>query len=47
MTLQQQYASDLAYLMAWLPLVLAGAPLLSLDALLRSRRRGTAGGGYR
>ncbi|GEC09417.1 membrane protein [Streptomyces spinoverrucosus] len=33
------YGNDLAYLMAWLPLVLAGAPLLSLDATLRSRRR--------
>ncbi|MBV7697136.1 DoxX family protein [Streptomyces sp. TRM70350] len=33
------YGNDLAYLMAWLPLVLAGAPLLSLDAALRSRRR--------
>ncbi|MDN3248502.1 MULTISPECIES: DoxX family membrane protein [unclassified Streptomyces] len=40
------YGNDLAYLMAWIPLVLAGAPLLSLDAALRSRRhRGT--GGYR
>ncbi|GHF85176.1 DoxX family protein [Streptomyces griseosporeus] len=33
------YGNDLIYLMAWLPLVLAGAPLLSLDALLRARRR--------
>ncbi|MFE0514189.1 DoxX family protein [Streptomyces sp. NPDC058964] len=33
------YGNDLAYLMAWLPLVLAGTPYLSLDALLRSRRR--------
>ncbi|MFJ8788215.1 DoxX family protein [Streptomyces sp. NPDC102462] len=33
------YGNDLAYLMAWLPLVLAGAPYLSLDAALRSRRR--------
>ncbi|WP_409470163.1 DoxX family protein [Streptomyces sp. HC307] len=33
------YGNDLPYLMAWLPLVLAGAPLLSLDAALRSRRR--------
>ncbi|GAB1328012.1 hypothetical protein [Streptomyces sennicomposti] len=39
MTLQQQYASDLAYLMAWLPLVLAGTPLFSVDAALRARRR--------
>lgn len=28
------YGNDLAYLMAWLPLVLAGAPYLSLDAML-------------
>ncbi|MFE2264151.1 DoxX family protein [Streptomyces griseosporeus] len=33
------YGNDLIYLMAWLPLVLAGAPVLSLDALLRARRR--------
>ncbi|MEU6364712.1 DoxX family protein [Streptomyces sp. NPDC046931] len=33
------YGNDLAYLMAWLPLVLAGAPVLSLDAALRSRRQ--------
>ncbi|MER6080348.1 DoxX family protein [Streptomyces sp. NPDC013157] len=33
------YGNDLAYLMAWLPLVLAGAPYLSLDAVLRARRR--------
>ncbi|RPE41388.1 thiosulfate dehydrogenase [quinone] large subunit [Streptomyces sp. Ag109_O5-1] len=33
------YGNDLAYLMAWLPLVLAGAPYLSLDAMLRARRR--------
>ncbi|MFF4017660.1 DoxX family protein [Streptomyces sp. NPDC001843] len=33
------YGNDLAYLMAWLPLVLAGAPYLSLDAALRARRR--------
>ncbi|MFJ9808378.1 DoxX family protein [Streptomyces sp. NPDC101158] len=31
--------NDLAYLMAWLPLLLAGAPVLSLDALLADRRR--------
>ena len=35
---------DLAYLMAWLPLVLAGAPVLSLDATWRNRRRQRAGG---
>ncbi|MDN0195210.1 DoxX family protein [Streptomyces sp. S.PNR 29] len=33
------YGNDLAYLMAWLPLVLAGAPMLSVDAALRARRR--------
>jgi thiosulfate dehydrogenase [quinone] large subunit len=33
------YGNDLAYLMAWLPLVLAGAPVFSVDAALRSRRR--------
>ena len=35
------YGNDLAYLMAWLPLVLAGAPGFSLDALLAGRRRRT------
>jgi thiosulfate dehydrogenase [quinone] large subunit len=38
------YGNDLIYLMAWLPLVLAGAPVLSLDAALRTRRRQRAGG---
>ncbi|MGA5555764.1 DoxX family membrane protein [Streptomyces lavendulocolor] len=33
------YGNDLAYLMAWLPLVLAGAPVLSLDAAVAARRR--------
>ncbi|MFE7569270.1 DoxX family protein [Streptomyces sp. NPDC057539] len=33
------YGNDLAYLMAWLPLVLAGAPVFSLDAVLADRRR--------
>ncbi|MFJ3233353.1 DoxX family protein [Streptomyces sp. NPDC086787] len=37
------YGNDLAYLMAWLPLVLAGTPYLSLDALLRARRRQRSG----
>ncbi|MFD8147329.1 DoxX family protein [Streptomyces sp. NPDC059708] len=32
------YGNDLVYLMAWLPLVLAGAPYWSLDSLIRSRR---------
>ncbi|WP_328943018.1 DoxX family protein [Streptomyces sp. NBC_00250] len=31
--------NDLAYLMAWLPLLLAGASVLSLDRLLAERRR--------
>lgn len=35
------YGNDLAYLMAWLPLVIAGAPKASLDALVRARRRKT------
>ncbi|MFJ8231646.1 DoxX family protein [Streptomyces sp. NPDC094448] len=33
------YGNDLAYLMAWLPLVLAGAAAPSLDALIATRRR--------
>ncbi|MEU6881309.1 DoxX family protein [Streptomyces sp. NPDC046712] len=33
------YGNDLAYLMSWLPLVLAGAPVLSLDALRAAPRR--------
>ncbi|WP_187285676.1 DoxX family protein [Streptomyces sp. ME109] len=37
------YGNDLAYLMAWLPLVLAGASVFSLDALWRARRGGRAG----
>ncbi|MFH0516704.1 DoxX family protein [Streptomyces sp. M41] len=37
------YGNDLAYLMAWLPLVLAGAPMLSVDAALHYRRRQRAG----
>ncbi|KJY32053.1 MULTISPECIES: DoxX family protein [Streptomyces] len=32
------YGNDLVYLVAWLPLVLAGAPYWSLDSLIRSRR---------
>ncbi|MFF8725460.1 DoxX family membrane protein [Streptomyces sp. NPDC015171] len=39
------YGNDLAYLMAWLPLILAGTPYLSLDAAWRARRR--RAGGYR
>jgi thiosulfate dehydrogenase (quinone) large subunit len=38
------YGNDLIYLMAWLPLILAGAPVLSLDAALHTRRRQRAGG---
>ncbi|MDX3227434.1 DoxX family protein [Streptomyces sp. ME19-01-6] len=33
------YGNDLAYLMAWLPLVLAGTPYLSLDVAISKRRR--------
>ncbi|MEU2163861.1 DoxX family membrane protein [Streptomyces chengbuensis] len=33
------YGNDLAYLMAWLPLVLAGASVFSLDAAIAERRR--------
>lgn len=33
------YGNDLVYLMAWLPLVLAGAAAFSADAFLASRRR--------
>ncbi|GAA3498860.1 DoxX family membrane protein [Streptomyces prasinosporus] len=37
------YGNDLPYLMAWTPLVLAGAPVLSVDAALRTRRRQRTG----
>lgn len=37
------YGNDLPYLMAWIPLVLAGAPLLSVDAALRTRRQRRTG----
>ncbi|MFD3414702.1 DoxX family protein [Streptomyces cyaneofuscatus] len=33
------YGNDLPYLVAWLPLVLAGASMFSVDAFLASRRR--------
>ncbi|MFD7612678.1 DoxX family protein [Streptomyces sp. NPDC059828] len=33
------YGNDLIYLMAWLPLVLAGASVLSADAAIAERRR--------
>ncbi len=32
------YGNDLVYLMAWTPLIIAGAPYWSLDELIRSRR---------
>jgi thiosulfate dehydrogenase [quinone] large subunit len=38
------YGNDLAYLMAWLPLVLAGTPYLSLDALIARRRKDRTAG---
>ncbi|MFF4101868.1 DoxX family protein [Streptomyces sp. NPDC001903] len=41
------YGNDLVYLMAWLPLILAGAPALSLDALLHGRRRPRPSGSRR
>ncbi|MEV8307030.1 DoxX family protein [Streptomyces flavidovirens] len=34
------YGNDLPYMFCWAPLVLAGAPYWSLDALIRRRRRG-------
>ncbi|MGR4883057.1 DoxX family protein [Streptomyces sp. LARHCF249] len=34
------YGNDLIYLMAWTPLIIAGAPYWSLDALIGSRRSG-------
>ncbi|MGW7077042.1 DoxX family protein [Streptomyces sp. NPDC054866] len=37
------YGNDLAYLMAWLPLILAGASIFSVDAMLATRRRHTSG----
>jgi thiosulfate dehydrogenase (quinone) large subunit len=33
------HGNDLAYLLAWTPLLLAGSPRLSLDAVLAARRR--------
>lgn len=33
------YGNDLPYMMAWVPLLLAGTPMYSLDALLGLRRR--------
>ena len=40
------YGNDLAYLMAWLPLVLAGTPYLSLDLLIKKRRGAVSGGAH-
>lgn len=37
------YGNDLAYLMAWLPLILAGASVLSVDSMLADRRRHASG----
>ncbi|MGW0910690.1 DoxX family protein [Streptomyces sp. NPDC002784] len=34
------YGNDLPYMFCWVPLVLAGAPYWSLDAVIRGRRRG-------
>ncbi|MGW0579244.1 DoxX family protein [Streptomyces sp. NPDC002920] len=36
------YGNDLPYMFCWVPLVLAGAPYWSLDALIRGRRYGRA-----
>ncbi|MFG3001189.1 DoxX family protein [Streptomyces sp. NPDC048340] len=35
------YGNDLPYMFCWVPLILAGAPYWSLDALIRRRRRAT------
>ncbi|MFC8669267.1 MULTISPECIES: DoxX family protein [Streptomyces] len=40
------YGNDLPYLMAWLPLVLAGASVFSVDAMLRARRRRRTSSAY-
>jgi len=37
------YGNDLPYMMAWLPFVLGGASVLSVDAVLRERRRKDGG----
>ncbi|MFE3327737.1 DoxX family protein [Streptomyces sp. NPDC059176] len=34
------FGNDLPYMFCWVPLVLAGAPYWSLDAVIRGRRRG-------
>ncbi|MCL6734222.1 DoxX family protein [Streptomyces neyagawaensis] len=41
------YGNDLPYLMAWIPLILAGAPIFSVDAALRSRRNRRRARSYR
>ncbi|UGY93186.1 DoxX family protein [Streptomyces gobiensis] len=33
------YSQDLPYLMAWVPLIMAGAPVYSLDAVISQRKR--------
>ncbi|KAB1146026.1 DoxX family protein [Streptomyces luteolifulvus] len=38
------FGNDLPYLMSWIPLILAGASMFSVDAALRNRRRQRAGG---
>ncbi|MFG2349284.1 DoxX family protein [Streptomyces phaeochromogenes] len=40
------YGNDLPYLMAWLPIVLAGASVFSVDAMIRSRRRRRTSSAY-
>ncbi|MEV4037179.1 DoxX family protein [Streptomyces umbrinus] len=40
------YGNDLPYLMAWLPIVLAGASVFSVDAKIRSRRRRRTSSAY-
>lgn len=37
------YGNDLIYLMAWLPLILAGASVFSVDSMIAERRRHAAG----
>ncbi|MER5259704.1 MULTISPECIES: DoxX family protein [unclassified Streptomyces] len=37
------YGNDLAYLMAWLPLILAGASIFSVDAMIANRRKYSSG----
>ncbi|MCZ7433070.1 DoxX family membrane protein [Streptomyces sp. WMMC1477] len=37
------YSQDLPYLMAWVPLIMAGTPMWSLDAALAKRRRRNGG----